>query len=380
MQINLYTVGDSTKISTWSGVPYFLAKSLENKGIKLNRINLAPNKYIEFIYKKFRLPFYKYLHKDTQYNYFRSRLNRWLTNIKIQRAAQKYKNADLNFIISYSFNAPKSKAPTIMLSDWMYNMFIKDQMKRNPYNEEKRYIQYEQKSISTADMIFSLFPESAQRMALLLNREVKHVGTNVVNNNWNGIVNEQLIALKQKKITILFIGRPAYIEGAEKLLSAFKLLNYKKQFNAELHFIGISKFHFSQALPANVFCHGYLRKENLTQNEKYYDLLTRATLFINPSQEWGGYSSTIEAMYFYTPIIVAPYSEFKKEFGEDIQFGKYFKGTSEEELAKIIENEILLSTENYKNQCLASHNAVHQHTWENFIKLLLTDIKKQVLI
>ncbi len=44
----------------------------------------------------------------------------------------------------------------------------------------------------------------------------------------------------------------------------------------------------------------------------------------------------IEAMFFYTPVIVAPYNEFVEEFGDNIKFGRYIRNSSVEELSTLI--------------------------------------------
>ena len=59
------------------------------------------------------------------------------------------------------------------------------------------------------------------------------------------------------------------------------------------------------------------------EREKYYNLLKSARVLINPASKWGGYSSTIEAMYYGCPIIVSPYDDFIEEFGKLIPFGYY---------------------------------------------------------
>ena len=50
-------------------------------------------------------------------------------------------------------------------------------------------------------------------------------------------------------------------------------------------------------------------------------------------------------MYFYTPVIVAPYKDFVSEFGEEIDFGLYNKEYNVDTLISNIRR--LLETENY---------------------------------
>jgi hypothetical protein len=50
-EINVFTYCNASKLSTWSNVPYFFTETLEEKGIKVNRINIQPNKIFKTIYR-----------------------------------------------------------------------------------------------------------------------------------------------------------------------------------------------------------------------------------------------------------------------------------------------------------------------------------------
>jgi hypothetical protein len=62
-EINVFTYGNASKLSTWSNVPYFFTETLEEKGIKVNRINIQPNKIFKTIYRFTIWQIYVYTNK-----------------------------------------------------------------------------------------------------------------------------------------------------------------------------------------------------------------------------------------------------------------------------------------------------------------------------
>lgn len=104
----------------------------------------------------------------------------------------------------------------------------------------------------------------------------------------------------------------------------------------------------------------------------YYDVLLNSSAIVNCDPLWGGISSIVEAMYFYTPVIVAPYNDFTKMFGKDIVFGEYNKEYSRECIARNISK--ILQSGDYNKYCLTAHNAVKNFTWNTYIDKLLNII------
>ncbi len=45
-EVTVFSPGDSRSLTCWSNVPCLFTKSLESKGIKVNRVNIYSNKYI----------------------------------------------------------------------------------------------------------------------------------------------------------------------------------------------------------------------------------------------------------------------------------------------------------------------------------------------
>src|SRR5215831_14407914 len=51
-EITVFTNGDSGQISTWSNVPYFFIETLKTKGIKVNRVDLNPDRLLGKLWDK----------------------------------------------------------------------------------------------------------------------------------------------------------------------------------------------------------------------------------------------------------------------------------------------------------------------------------------
>lgn len=184
---------------------------------------------------------------------------------------------------------------------------------------------------------------------------------------------ETVINKKLDSNKILFIGQKKYLIGAKLVIQAMEEIR-GKGLNYTLDIIGL-KVRDIGNIPDFVTCHGYLHKDNYLENELYYRLICDAKVLINPCKIWGGFSSTIEAMYFATPVIVAPYEDFVATFGKEVKFGYYFNSSSPECLANLIEK--LEDKGKYKSMCVEAHAVTSNHTWENYVDKMIELWKKQ---
>ena len=105
------------------------------------------------------------------------------------------------------------------------------------------------------------------------------------------------------------------------MLEAFNILkvNYP---SLSLHFIGLTESQIGNVIK-DVYCYGYLDKGDEKQRELYYHLLKEAKIFVNTTPKWSAFSASIEAMYFYTPVIIPSYDEFVETFGNDFLGGAF---------------------------------------------------------
>lgn len=372
-EVTVFSEGDSLDLNCWSNVPFLFTKSLENKGIKVNRVNIYSNKYFRktiwaYVFK----PLLDLLFKNNIYTYEQTFLNRWLVKHRIRKALKLFNNSDLNIYLSYAYLDEHSKKPNILFSDWTSEYVLRYRFKRLPFSFEKPYLDVQRRNIQRADMVLSLFPDIARAMEVMYNRSpIYYLGQNVINNVYEGSLDQSsILALKRQSNILLFIGREAYLTGARLLARSFKIL--KRDFpNLELHIVGLTASHFDD-LPDNVFVHGYLDKSKPVQKDLYYDLLINSRLFINPTPQWGGYSSTVEAMYFYTPVVISDYSSFVDTFGTEIPFGYYVKQSDGSDLCDCLRK--VLTNTAYEQLCIASHKAVSSFTWDNFVDKFLVQV------
>jgi hypothetical protein len=322
--------------------------------------------------KKLRFP---YLRTTRLFKYFAER--------KIRKAILQNPHADLCLFMGYGFYNKWNNIPSLLFSDWTTEMDI--QKKRKPNFLEKRIIQQEEEAINNAQYVISLFPVCCEEMKKRYPKANIHfLGGNVIN-DLSGIrlkvkgerledisrdiYVEDLIEKKAKSKKLLFIGRKTtYLEAAKKLIEAYKLLKQEEVYkDYSLDIVGCAESDFD-SLPEGVTCYGFLNKSDERDRKTYYDLLLGAKVLVNANPKWGAFSSTVEAMYYYTPVIVSPYQDFVENFGEKIDFGVYSQEFRAENLANDIKT--VINSENYTEMCNFAHENVKSYTWENYVELV----------
>ncbi|WP_317897481.1 glycosyltransferase [Aurantibacillus circumpalustris] len=369
-EITIFTVGDANAISTWSNVPYFFTKSIADKNIHVNKVNIKENALLNFIYRYTVYAFLKIFYKNTTHTYFRSRLNYFLTNIKIRRSIKRYNSSQAFIFLTFSFGIPKTKSKKIVLfGDWSYLYLIRNFHKREPFWFEKRALNCEEKNIRSADFVLSLFPESKKFNTETYKAHHCYYLGNVINSSFS-IDKKELVKLKSQSKKLLFIGNKKYLQGALDLIQAFKEFNLSNNSEIELHIIGLNTSDTGITL-RNLFQHGYLDKGNKDENTLYYKLISEARFIVNTNKNWGAFSAMTEAMYYYTPVITTPYSEFVATYGKVASFGFYVESESQKELGEAIEKLLKNTQEEYHTMMNAAHDKVKDFTWERYTDKLL---------
>ncbi|RZJ58464.1 MAG: glycosyltransferase family 1 protein [Hymenobacter sp.] len=372
-EVNVFTNGDSSQINTWSNVPFFLTETLLKKEIKVNRIDISPSKNLEKIFYKIFYRILSNLNKETSYTYLRSLIHFKDTKRKVADALKQYPDADVNIFVTFSFSsAGLSTKPIVQFCDWTYSYDIAHFSSRIPDFFERQAIKREDAQIMSADLIFVLFPSITEYMKnRYYGKNIFYLG-NVINSLYKVSVND--IQIKSNSNSLLFIGSKKYIAGANALIAAFEIIKPIIP-KLTLEIIGIKSNDFSN-LPAGITCHGYLDKDITEERELYYNILRNARVFINTTPKWGAFSASIEAMYFYTPVIVTPYSEFLTTFGQDINFGSY----CEENKPKLIKENILniFQDKYYEQLCINANNAVKDFTWDAYVDKMLNKIENSI--
>ena len=384
-KILFFTNGDSNNANAWSNVPYCFSHALENNGITVFRVDYSMHpSFVKFYNLVVRRILDGLTLRKLKFPYLRTtRLFKFFAERKIKKAIQQYPQANLCLFMGYGFYNKWSNTPSLLFSDWTTEMDI--QKKREPNYLEKRIIRQEEEAINYAQYVISLFPVCCEEMKKKYPKANIHfLGGNVINDLLNKslvsrsklqvsnekadntIIVEDLVETKEKSKKLLFIGRKTtYLEAAKKLVEAYKLLKEEEAYkDYELDIVGCAASDFD-SLPEGVTCYGFLNKSEERDRKTYYDLLLGAKVLVNANPKWGAFSSTVEAMYYYTPVIVSPYQDFVKNFGKEIDFGVYNQDFSASGIANNIKD--ISDPDNYTNKCFHAHNSVCDYTWENYI-------------
>lgn len=376
MKILLFTYGDPTKKITWSNVPYCLCKALEINSHKVLKFNIGYNAKFQVILN--------YLKKNKLF----LRLSRglfhdglispiWVKYIdfRINRIVKSHKDADLCMFTSFAFFNSQNKIPSLLFHDWSWETAFK-MFNVKPNFWERKFIKLQKQAMRKADYVYTLFPNMVDELDCQIGqKKVK----------WNGIAPVNLLdnkPLDRKKILknklnsniILFIGKSKYIQGLKVLLQAFTLLKIEFK-NIELHIVGIRKEEININInQKDIKFYGFLNKDIPEQSELFYDLLRSAAILCNPSLNWAGYSSIVEAMYYYTPIVIIPFSAFTMQFGNSINFGKYIQDSDPFSVKEGLKALLSAPADKRIDYCVNAHEAVKDHTWEIYTKKLLQNL------
>jgi len=362
--------------------PDFTRLLLEEKGCKLYYVDLFHNTL--FVRTLFKIIFEKPLrlvYPDHQFSFIRSLFFYLLANHRIRKSVNKYKNADWCFFLTYDFYNKYSSMPSLLFGDWTYRILIEERMNRRPYFFEKIIINREDKAILKAEQVVSLFPACANTMKKTIQgKQINYLNQNVINTLYSGELDEHSIIEKKKQSSsVLFIGGMKYIDGAMLLKKAIDKVRIKHQ-NVSAHFIGITEeqLNLDSSESSYLHCYGYLDKAIEQERLMYYKLIFEAKVFCNPSAVWAGYSSTVEAMYYYTPIISSGFKDFIEEFGEHISFGMYDFALSVDSLANSLE--YMLLNPNYSQMARNAHEAVSIYSWSNYVDKILAITNTNILV
>lgn len=374
-QIIFITYGDSQNASSWSNIPYLFSKALEDKGFQLIRLDINPDPKSNVSWNKYIDRYLHVFYKDHKYSYIRSWFFRYKTFKKIKKVVRENPDAYFCVFLNFEFYNKFSKVPSLLFGDWTYDMIITDRLHRKPYFFEKWFINYQRTAIQQSQLVISMFKDLADLISFRYHKEVRHLGLNVINDlNYNPVSDEIILEEKKKSNKILFIGTPKYLVGAKKLIEAFMILQ-KNSPSLQLHIIGITKddLHFDN-IP-NLYFYGYLKKDDDIDNKVYYDLLVSAKVLVNPSDGWAGYSSSIEAMKYFTPVIIKPYNSFTSDFGMTPDFGYYLENLETETIVSAIHT--VIYSEDYSKLCFNAHHKVKDFTWDNYVSVI-TELMEKV--
>lgn len=362
-KIMVFTYGDADSAKTWSNVPYFLTRTLENKGYNVVKVNTRKCYLLQRCVDKIIHMFFK----NTEMAFAFTKLNERIVSRVSARAMKKNHDAKLVIVTNFSYlPSCLNNKKTLIFSDWTFEYLIRDMKKRSPSKLESRVIKRQTEVIKKADVVVSLF-HIAEDMKIKYNKNIYYLG-NVINID-DDIKSKQT----QKDIhknRVLFIGQKKYVKSLEKIIMAINEIE-KTGLEVKLDVIGMCEEDVDNISTKNVQFYGYLDKTLDIQKEKYYNLINNAKICINTSEGWGGFSSIIECMYLNTPIITSRYSEFEETFGKCIDFGFYCEKNDKNEITKLITKILKMDEKDYKNMSDNAYRAVKDFTWDRYVDKML---------
>ncbi len=364
--------GDSTSPKAWSNVPFLFSENLQKQGFDILRVNLSPNEKYEALWNKYPRRILSRFFRNQQYEFIKTPIARSIAYKKIQKVVKA--NPDLYFVIilSFDFYNKFSNTPSLLFHDWSYDMVILDRLKREPYFFEKWFINYQHTAFNKSEVVVSLFQDAQKIISQRHGKQVQHLGYNVVNDiNFNKPSTEEILRRKNNSQELLLIGSMKYLEGARKLVQAVRIL--QKDFpDLAVNIINVPKHKLLlEETDKNIRCFDYLDKGDPEQNKQYYDLLCKTKILVNPSEIWAAYSSTIECMFYYTPIIIKPYDAFEMDYGKKNDFGVYLENTEVSTIVESIRSILVLNEEAYTQLCVRANELVKEQTWENYTKKIV---------
>lgn len=360
--IVVFTYGDAENPSTWSNVPYMFTTTLKKRGYNVINVDISTRQNIlALIYSLIC----KILKPTTTFYFYRSKTNRKIVEKKIQKAVKAYDDiADLYISISFDFSPSQyTDKKVLLLSDWPIEYAIEKRFNRTADFLEKKDIERHKKVIESATYRISLFQDVAAYMNERFEKPTQYFGGLI-----NGLCDIEGFEETENRDSITFIGKKAYIESAQEVITAFENLdkNLVESKNLKLQIVGMTRKDFKNIKNARICFHGYLSKGKKDEYQKYYEVIRRSLVLVNTSEKWAGMSSILEAMYYYRPIITSRYEEFAKTFGEEINFGFYSTNNSKE-IKKHIENILNLEDEQYVELTKNANSAVKEFTYDAFI-------------
>jgi glycosyltransferase involved in cell wall biosynthesis len=361
----LVTDGDSADPRTWSNIPYFFLK-YSREYYEINSLNVRWHRHAIWLYDKVISRCYAVINKcmcnaKGTHSYSRSRLYVFLSNRKIKKAlkAERY---DFIMLTGFGYSTGKISydAKVIYFCDDTYERYIRRFYNRRPLFGEKYMCALEYKNIEHSSHVFAFFPDLAEHLKLHIGdrRKVQYLGP-VVNADPESLFED--VNTKREKRRIIFVGRKMYRAAGQLLYESIRFINEK---NSKKVYMDVIGYKFTQD-NIDIKNHGYLNKSIQEEANRYYSLMRGASLYVNAHSAWGAFSSSLEAMYYFTPIIIAPYDEFVSTFGRDIPFGSYLLDANIDSLSRLIE-EYLDNDELYIRAANSAHKCVNCFTWDRY--------------
>lgn len=265
-QLLVFTDGNAYDPSTWSNVPYMFVTAFSSQfpDISVHTCDIRVNNFIiRAISKLYNKIFTPLLGKLCTFN--RTNFYSYLVYKKMQKAVDAL-SSDSAILLSFDFShlLPKRERKedcTALLCDWTIEYEIREHQKRVPTRMEEKLIRRQNKIISEADYVTSIFPFAAKYITEKCHKPCFYSGKH---KNVDKHIKIHANSNRIESNRFLFIGNKAYLPGLKIIVDAIE--NYNK-YNPSRHIwldvIGMTDEvgDFSR----HIVFHGYLNKKILTK-------------------------------------------------------------------------------------------------------------------
>jgi hypothetical protein len=367
----VFSIGDSREPSTWSNVPYFFTRTLEDLGHTVYRVNIGPPRYVQLIYDRAWRTYCRLAGRSSRFSYLRTGRNRRAMHARIARALARYPGMHCVFM-TYSFGTDDRDRPYTLFCDQTFAQHIAYFEERAPDLLERPTVLAERKIMEEASLVISLFPDVARELERQHGTKVKYYG-NAVNIDTPLLDTAALLDRKLAGMEVAFIGSGKYREGLVRLTDAVRILNAGSFPGITVNVIGMHRRDLPGA-PGNMVFHGYLDKGDPKQYRNYVDILRRSRLFVNPNPKWAAFSASLEALYLNTPVVIFPYDEFEHTFGKVDRVGHALDSEEPHAIAEGIAS-LLRDEECWRVRAIAAYEAASEMTWGNYVRRWLNDLE-----
>jgi glycosyltransferase involved in cell wall biosynthesis len=377
MKIAYVTEYDARDINAWSGLGYFIAKSLEDQGAEIHYIdNLKTSCSAKYkILEKYFSFFFRCIYRKNR--------SKSLA-LSYARQIQKRLHTDDEVLLSPSsipVSLLKSRIPIVFYTDATLASMI------DFYPEFKKYCSgsirsghvLEKAAIqNAAKIIYS--SEWAKNSAIKQYHadpgkiEVLPFGANFSSGLSASEVHERIEKRSRTQCRLLFLAAYWERKGGDIALKIAEKLN-QEGLNCELHIAGLEKIPYNE-IPPFVKIHGYINKAEKKGQEKISNLISQSHFLILPSRADCTPVVFSEANSFGVPCISSDVGGISSIISDDIN-GKLFSLHAEiQEYALYISN-LFHNFNDYKKLAKQSYAYYKSNlNWEQTGKKIFTILQE----
>jgi glycosyltransferase involved in cell wall biosynthesis len=382
MKINVFTIGDSRIVRTWSGLPYFFCKALEAAGVQVVRTNIEPDgtraRLFASLYRARTSARRWLLGRRNDVDFLRTPTYATLVAEKIKTACAACPDADGNFFLTFSFSSwGLSQIPVVHYCDETYEQFVcKSGVNALTY-AAKWHIKNEIDNLRHAALIFGGFRSTIHHLRDELGLgNVYPKALSGINQDTNQIDVTDLVARKEESSDFLFIGKAAYARGADILVKAFRILDASARGRFRLNIVGLSRKDLDLTSDeSNIVCYKYLDRSDAEQNKTYQNLLENARVFVIPQRTDLVAIAMQEALLLCTPVIVSDL-ENVRAFVRDGENGLLLADVTPQTCA-VAMLRLADDRDIWRRMAHKAHASARDRTWKSIVKEMLQVIEKR---